>query len=477
MSTTTVDPTILVEGYGLRSAEEFDALPPGTVIVYPGIGGGRTYTKEPTGRLWKEDSTGQLRDPRDHFVKNGENVIKSLPRVLRVGDKVPNPSGGEKGKVFADLPIGTTVRCHVTGDKTLTKVGENEWKDNRRGFTSRRRRDTWFAADADHEHTIESLPDGVTVLTLNSLMGQKAISSVGELAGLDAGTFITVEQLGHGKVTWTTIGDGMLKMNNGGAELPAVHFERPIANGYVTIGVTPESGQCYSRDNTTYLLVDHDAAGWWMAVWARERWSGVVAQPEPIGTLVTQPEWLTDVVKRTAQAAVTFKRQLDASVANNADLTAKVAEAEAAGLRLRSAFSHIEKGKVEPDDLRTYIDSVLSENGIKTLDQTVTVTATIRIAQYLTIPAEALREHIPGLEKGETVSVEAGRQLITYDRDFEREFDVEPGNCGCVLFNNDSMRQVVREAGLIDLYSHTIMSRRCTSETCRYKPKAEPDPF
>lgn len=368
---------------------------------------------------------------------------------------------------FNALPNGSVVELDGTRQR-YTKEG-GRWKiDNTDKFM-----------DGSHSftmgsNTVVSLPEG-TVLTKNQ--EARIIESVEELAGLRAGTVIQTQVPGHSKATWTVLGDGRLQINTGGNTLPVEHFSSSIRAGQCTIGVKPEVGQVYNDGGYVYLLVEHMKDGWYMASFSFRsgRWNTAMVQPEPPGTLVAAPDWMTDQVKWMAQVTVQNWRALGDRDKTIRDLNQKVADLEAGGTNLRRAFSQIEKGRVEKDNLRSYIDTVLSENGIKTLDQTITVTATVRISQYITIPPEDLRPHIPNIGKDEVVH--AGRQLLTYDRKFDKDVDVEPGQCGCRQITNTHMREWVAEEGLTDLYSHTLVERTCESESCVYKPRTSEDPF
>lgn len=464
MTTTTVDPSVLVVGYGLRSSAEFDACPPGTVVRYPGVSGDQVYVKEPTGDLWRrtDNGNGSLYNSRDHFLKNGQNVIAELPNVLRVGDAIP-PARSEatRGEAFAALPIGTTVRCHTDPPKTLTKIGEDQWQEDRR--PSRIRRDRWFAA-RDHRHTIEALPDGV--LSVNSLASQ-AIESVEELAGLAVGTAITTESEGR-KTTWTVAEGGRLELNDGGATLPVEHFTASIKAGLCYIGVKPEVGQVY-RDGSYYrLLVTKDEDGWYMATFYTDAWNSVEVHHDIPGTLAAPPDWMTNSLRGVAQAAVSYFRDNSTAVAEITELREKVAGFETKGLALRDAFAKIERGKVSSEELRSFIDSVLSENGIKPLDVTVTVTVNATVSKYVTIPGSTLAE-FGGITVLEDKAIADCRALGYFPVVFEEEAVVEPGECGCPKVGNRHLQTWVRN-NVADYYGYAIDTKKCSSENCRNAP-------
>ena len=456
MSTTTAESTDwMTVGTLLTSHAQWDELPVGTRLET--LSGGGRYEKREDG--WWDEVAGRLRNVRDYFNANSANKITYLPVVVRVGDEL-------RGRVaFARCPIGTSITCHSNPTKEFRKEALNSWVQVNPS-RSRRRDDRWFSED--HRHTVLSLPNGVSVLTVNST-GSMSVTSVGQLAGLDVNSLITVSVPGHAKVTWTTIGDGMLKMNDGGAELPAVHFQRAVEDGHVTIGVAPEAGQFYHEGGTGYLLVQRAADGrWYIVVFANSQWHSITRRADPPGTLATEtPEWLTDSLKSLAGAVVAKHVAYDEMVKVAEDRQVMITKQTEAQSALRGTLAQIERGKVKPEDLRTYIDRVLSEHGIKALDVTVTVTSTVAITQYVRIPGDVMKPHIKDAVDDSTVN--EARVPVVFTRKFDTEVTVEPGACGCRLVGNPRLRDWVREQGFRDLYAHTITAKECTSENCQAK--------
>jgi hypothetical protein len=115
--------TELQVGHRLASVDEFEAAPPGTVIVFEGAADRDGYTKQFDG-TWLF-TNGETYRP-DQFVM-GRNVIQTLPDIPILG----SPLVGEAQ--FDALPIGSVFSRPAQHSTVWEKVGHRRWRSSATG--------------------------------------------------------------------------------------------------------------------------------------------------------------------------------------------------------------------------------------------------------------------------------------------------------------------------------------------------------